>query len=51
MYKYHIEVTFNVAFSLLKNRKGAIEVTSSIKPYDLVDRYNNTFYLKLYKII
>ncbi|APQ75453.1 hypothetical protein CF078_14350 [Clostridium botulinum] len=29
--KYHIEVTFNVVFFLLKNREEEIEVISSIK--------------------
>lgn len=47
VFKDHIEVTFNVAFSLLKNRKGAVEVTSSIKRYDLFQRYSNSFYVKV----
>ncbi|NFO67018.1 recombinase family protein [Clostridium botulinum] len=47
VYKDHIEVTFNVAFSLLKNRNGEFEVTSSIKRYDLFDRYSYSFYIKV----
>ncbi|POO87552.1 hypothetical protein C1H59_05265 [Clostridium sp. 3-3] len=46
VFKDHIEVTFNVAFSLLKNRKGAVEVTSSIKRYDLCVMYSDSFYIK-----
>ena len=38
VYKDHIEVTFNVAFSMLKNRSGEVEVTSSINGYDLYER-------------
>ena len=45
VFKDHIEVTFNVAFSLLKNRKGEIEVTSSISRYDLCVRYSESFYI------
>ncbi|WP_294406142.1 recombinase family protein [uncultured Clostridium sp.] len=47
VYKDHIEVTFNVAFSLLKNRKGEVEVTSSIRKYDLFERYSDSFYIKV----
>lgn len=45
VYKDHIEVTFNVAFSLLKNRKGGVEVMSSINRYDLFARYSDSFYI------
>lgn len=45
MFKDHIEVRFNVAFSLLKNRKGAVEVRSSIERYDLCVRYSDSFYI------
>lgn len=45
VYKDHIEVTFNVAFSLFKNRRGEIEVISSIKRYDLYKRYSDSFYI------
>ena len=47
VYKDHIEVTFNVAFSLLKNRKGGVEVTSSIRRYNLFEMYSNSFYIKV----
>lgn len=46
VFKDHIEVTFNVAFSLLKNRKGSVEVMSSIMRYDLCVRYSDSFYIK-----
>lgn len=45
VYKDHIEVTFNVAFSMPKNRNGEIEVTSSINRYDLYERYSESFYI------
>lgn len=45
VYKDHIEVTFNVAFSLLKNRMGAVEVMSSIKRFDLFEKYSESFYI------
>lgn len=47
VFKDHIEVTFNVAFSLLKNRKGAVEVISSIKRFDLFERYSESFHIKV----
>ena len=47
VYKDHIEVTFNVAFSLFKDRKGEVEVTSSIRRYDLFERYSDSFYIKV----
>ena len=47
VYKDHIEVTFNVAFSMSKNRNGEVEVTSSIKRYDLCARYSDSFYIKV----
>ena len=47
VYKDHIEVTFNVAFSLLKNKKEAVEVTSSIRRYDLFQRYSDSFYINV----
>lgn len=47
VYKDHIEEAFNVAFYLLKNRKGEVEVMSSINRYDLLERYSNSFYIKV----
>lgn len=47
VYKEHIEVTFNVVFSLLKNRKGAVEVISRIERYELYERYSESFYIKV----
>ncbi|MDU4589406.1 MAG: recombinase zinc beta ribbon domain-containing protein [Clostridium butyricum] len=47
VYKDRIEVTFNVAFSLLKNRTGAVEIMSSIKRFDLFERYSDSFYIKV----
>jgi len=47
VFKGHIEVTFNVAFSLLKSRKGEVEVISSIKRYDLFDGYSESFWIKV----
>nr|WP_278244335.1 zinc ribbon domain-containing protein [Clostridium butyricum] len=47
VFKDHIEVTFNVAFSLLKNRKGEVKVTSNINRYDLCERYSDSFYIKV----
>lgn len=46
VYKDHIEVTFKVVF-LIKNRKGEVKVTSSIKRYDLLIRYSDSFYIKV----
>ena len=45
VYKDRIEVTFNMVFSLLKNRKGGVEVMSSINRYDLFARYSDSFYI------
>ena len=47
VFKDHIEVTFNVAFSLRKNRKEGVEVTSSIKRCELFERYSDSFYIKV----
>ena len=47
VYKDHIEVTFNVAFSMSKNRNGEVEVTSSINRYDLYERYSDSFYIQV----
>lgn len=47
VFKDHIEVTFNVAFSLCKNRKEGVEVTSSIKRCELFERYSDSFYIKV----
>ncbi|CAI3606579.1 hypothetical protein CNEO4_300012 [Clostridium neonatale] len=44
MFKEHIEVTLNVAFSLRRNRKEGVEVTSSIKRCELFERYSNSFF-------
>lgn len=49
VYKDHIEVTFNVAFSLLKNKGNGAEVINSIKRYDLCERYSDSFILRLAK--
>ncbi|MBN1051734.1 hypothetical protein DV092_06630 [Clostridium botulinum] len=46
VYKEHIEVIFNVSFSLLKNNEG-VEVISQISRYDLYDRYSQSFYIKV----
>lgn len=46
VYKEHIEVVFNVSFSLFKN-SGEIEVISKIKRYDLYERYSQSFYIKV----
>ena len=46
IYKEHIEVTFNVSFSLLKN-SGGIEVGSEIRRYELYEKYSNSFYIKV----
>lgn len=48
VYKDRIEVTFNMVFSLLKNRKGDIEVASNIKRYDLLERYSDGFYINTF---
>ncbi|WP_259595980.1 hypothetical protein [Clostridium botulinum] len=47
VYKDHIEVTFNVAFSLLKNRKGEVEISSRIRRNDLFERYSESFFIKV----
>ena len=47
VYKDHIEVTFNVAFSLLKDRKGEVEVISSLRRCELFERYSDSFYIKV----
>ncbi len=46
VYKEHIEVIFNVSFSLLKNNE-VVEVVSRIKRYDLYERYSQSFYVKV----
>ncbi len=46
IYKEHIEVIFNVSFSLLKSSEG-VEVISKIKRYDLYERYSQSFYIKV----
>lgn len=46
VYKEHIEVIFNVYFSLVKNDDG-VEVVSKINRYDLYERYSNSFYIKV----
>lgn len=48
VYKEHIEVIFNVSFSLLKNNEG-VEVVSRIKSYDLYERYSRNFYINFEK--
>lgn len=46
VYKEHIEVIFNVSFSLFKN-SGEIEVVSKIRRYELYERYSQRFYIKV----
>ena len=46
VYKEHIEVIFNVSFSLLKNNER-VKVISKISRYDLYERYSNSFYIRL----
>jgi len=46
VYKEHIEVIFNVCFSLLKNSQG-VKVISEISRYDLYERYSQSFYIKV----
>lgn len=46
VYKEHIEVIFNVSFSLLKNNEG-VKVISQISRYDLYERYGQSFYIKV----
>lgn len=46
VYKEHIEVIFNVSFSLLKNSQG-VKVISQISRYDLYERYSQSFYIKV----
>ncbi|UZP04722.1 recombinase family protein [Clostridium botulinum] len=46
VFKEHIEVIFNVSFSLFKNN-GGIEVISKIRRYELYERYSNSFYVKV----
>ena len=46
VYKEHIEVIFNVSFSLLKNNEG-VKVISQISRYDLYERYSNSFYIQV----
>lgn len=46
VYKSHIKVTFNVAFSLLKN---GVEVVSMIERYELYERYSESFYISIVK--
>lgn len=46
IYKEHIEVTFNVSFSLLKINQG-VEVVSKIRRYELFERYSESFYIKV----
>lgn len=46
VYKEHIEVIFNVSFSLVKNNEG-IEIKSIIYRYNLYERYSNSFYISV----
>lgn len=46
VYKEHVEVIFNVSFSLLKNSQG-VKVISEISRYDLYERYSQSFYIKV----
>lgn len=45
VYKEHIEVIFNVSYSLLKSSDG-VKVISKIKRYNLYERYSQSFYIK-----
>ena len=46
VYKEHIEVIFNVSFSLFGYSRG-VEVKSSIRRYELYKRYSQSFYIKV----
>ncbi|MGL4990825.1 MAG: hypothetical protein ACRC57_06620 [Sarcina sp.] len=46
IHKRHIEVIFNVSFSMFQNSDG-IEVTSKINRYKLYQRYSKSFYVKV----
>lgn len=46
VYKEHIEVIFNVSFSLFK-KCGGIEGVSRIKRYKLYERYSQSFYIRV----
>lgn len=46
VHKGHIEVNFNVSFSMLKNNEE-IEVRSKINRYELYERYSNSFYIRV----
>ena len=46
VYKEHIEVIFNVSFSLFKN-SGGVEVISKVKRYELFEKYSKSFYIKI----
>lgn len=46
VYKEHIEVIFNVSFSLFKN-SGGVEVISKVKRYELFEKYSESFYIKI----
>lgn len=46
MYKEHIEVIFNVPFSLLKNSQG-FKVISEISRFDLYEIYIQSFHIKV----
>lgn len=46
VYKEHIEVIFNVSFSLPQNSQ-VVEVISQISRYDLYERYSLSFYIKV----
>lgn len=46
VYKEHIEVIFNVSFSLFKN-SGGVEVISKVKRYELFEKYSESFYIKV----
>lgn len=46
IYEEHIEVIFNVSFSLFRNN-GGVEIISKIKRYELYERYSQGFYIRV----
>lgn len=46
VYKEHIEVIFNMSFSLFKN-SGGVEGVSKIRRYELYERGSESFYIKV----
>jgi site-specific DNA recombinase len=46
VYKEHVEVIFNVSFSLFKNSQG-VKVISQISRYEPIEKYSQSFYIKV----